>query len=685
MGLIARIPAKGLSGTATRPPHGHRPEIDGLRAVAVSIVIIQHFAPALLPSGFLGVDVFFVISGYVITRALVAAARPGERLGDFLLDFYSRRVKRLIPALALCVLVTGVLISLFNPAPIASIRTGIAALFGLSNLYLLKQSVDYFGDAASLNAFTHTWSLGVEEQFYVVFPLLLWFAGLNQAFASGTKKTLTVVLVLSSVSAGVYVVLKTTQPMFAYLLMPTRIWELGAGAALALWGSNSRTFLPLQRTSLSVVLAALILLTLLPANASLYTTPAAAILTLALLAKVEQAGKSDPLLASPAFVHVGRISYSLYLWHWSVLAISRWTVGVHPWTIPFQIALMVLMAELSFRYVEHPLRRAAWSTCRVATLGYGVALVMAVSFALFVVSQPLAGHTFVGRSPALSSTGAASLAQNYEMANGHSWQGQACVLSDNADVGKDIPLKDCTLGRFDGAHRRVLVLGNSFSASLVAAFDELVTHDDHSVTILSSWGAAAVPEIPSQGAWKKANDYYWSSVVPAFISKLRAGDLVLLANDMHEFSPKEPNSDSMIKLGQLEVGLSKLSATLRERGIGLAVIHGNPFVRDAQCDPATAIDQWFAPFGTPCKFYTRQETLSRRIRLDRVLTTLRDSGQLAVVDLMDLYCPGDICSYEGAGGVPLYRDAFSHPSVEAARLSSRAIRELVLKTARNQP
>ena len=151
----------------------YRKDIDGMRAIAVLAVIVNHFTSSVLPCGYVGVDIFFAISGFVITASLVG--RGESTLGEFILAFYSRRIRRLWPGLLLCVLVTGVVISFFEQSPVVSLRTGIAALFAVSNLYLLKEATNYFGSAASLNAFTHTWSLGVEEQFYLVYPLLYWF------------------------------------------------------------------------------------------------------------------------------------------------------------------------------------------------------------------------------------------------------------------------------------------------------------------------------------------------------------------------------------------------------------------------------------------------------------------------------------------------------------------------------
>ena len=149
----------------------YRPEIDGLRAFAVITVIINHFNKDILPGGYLGVDIFFVISGFVITSSLYQ--RPSKNFKDFISGFYERRIKRLVPALSVFVLITSIAICLFNPATELSLKTGLTSLFGLSNLYLLKQSTDYFAQSTELNVFTHTWSLGVEEQFYILFPFLI--------------------------------------------------------------------------------------------------------------------------------------------------------------------------------------------------------------------------------------------------------------------------------------------------------------------------------------------------------------------------------------------------------------------------------------------------------------------------------------------------------------------------------
>src|SRR5262249_45131344 len=205
-----------MSTEQTGARSDYSPEVDGLRAFAVTGVIIDHFGGRGLPEGLLGVDIFFVISGFVITGSLYR--RPGQRLGDLLLGFYVRRVKRLVPALVLCVAVTSIAICMFSPRPGESLATGIAALLGASNIYLLIRSTNYFGSLAQLNVFTHTWSLGVEEQFYLIFPLIVWITGFGRRAGGGLWALAAAAGLLAIGSAPAYVPLSHIDQTAAFLL-----------------------------------------------------------------------------------------------------------------------------------------------------------------------------------------------------------------------------------------------------------------------------------------------------------------------------------------------------------------------------------------------------------------------------------------------------------------------------------
>jgi len=334
-------------------PVGYRPEIDGLRALAVLAVILHHFQAGLLPSGYLGVDIFFVISGFVITASL-AARGPYQNAAELLLGFYSRRVKRLLPALILCVVVTAIAVCAFDPQPQQSLQTGMAALFGGSNLLLFWQTTDYFARDAALNAFTQTWSLGVEEQFYLLYPLLIWACGFRRAGITGGDRRLFAVLAVTSLlSLTSFLVLVGRQPAAAYFLMPSRFWELGAGGLLWLALQRRRVaarLAPLRRPGWAVAALGLLVAALvLPRSLQALATPAVVVLSGALIVAGQGGNPVGRLLRLPAAVALGRLSYSLYLWHWSVLVLSRWTIGIQWWTVPLQLTAMLLLALASTR------------------------------------------------------------------------------------------------------------------------------------------------------------------------------------------------------------------------------------------------------------------------------------------------------------------------------------------------
>jgi peptidoglycan/LPS O-acetylase OafA/YrhL len=362
--------------------------------VAVLAVILHHLSPRLLPGGYLGVDVFFVISGFVITGSL--AQRPASGLGDLMLSFYGRRIRRLLPALLVCVLITAVALCLVNPEPGQMLGVGWRSLFGVSNLILHKLAVDYFRPAAELNPFTQTWSLGVEEQFYLLFPLLVWFSGFARTGRFGSQRLLWLLIALVVASFGVFVHQLGVDVPGAFFLLPGRFWELGVGCLLwlslslrnptaldpvappappeAVPGGRVGIAAPIHLPLPLAALLALLAVTALPLPFGMVPVAAAVALTALLLGTVRAGNAAHGLLSSPPLVFLGLISYSLYLWHWSVLTLARWTVGVSATTIPLLVGLMLALAVISWRWVEEPLRRSPWWPERWQVVATGLLL-----------------------------------------------------------------------------------------------------------------------------------------------------------------------------------------------------------------------------------------------------------------------------------------------------------------------
>ncbi|MCP9941480.1 acyltransferase [Cyanobium sp. ATX 6E8] len=381
----------------------YRPEIDGIRAFAVIAVIINHFNKNVLPGGYLGVDIFFVISGYVITSSL--NGRNSLDFKDFITGFYERRVKRLIPALVVFVLVMSLLISLFNPLPEESLKTGLTALFGLSNMYLLKQSTDYFSQSTDFNAFTHTWSLGVEEQFYIIFPFLIWFSGFGRQTINGSRNLFLIVGILSIASLIGFQYLYSTNQPAAYFLMPSRFWEMAAGCLIFI-GFQKRASIEkfLERVPPLLILALIIVVMYLPMSMASSATISVVVLSSILVASLKNQTAAFKIFTHPKIVYIGLISYSLYLWHWGVLSISRWTIGIHWWTVPFQVGLMIVLALASHSWIETPLRKGDWFGKRWATLLSGGSFLAFLSGLMLLLIFPLSGRLYSGNRSAFASS-----------------------------------------------------------------------------------------------------------------------------------------------------------------------------------------------------------------------------------------------------------------------------------------
>jgi peptidoglycan/LPS O-acetylase OafA/YrhL len=325
-------------------PEGHRPDVDGLRGVAVLLVVVFHAWPTLLPGGFVGVDVFFVISGFVVSRMVQRQLDANTFTAR---DFYLRRINRLAPALLLSVTVTLVVAGLWAPPSMLS-QLADAAVGGLAmvgNLLAGLQS-SYFDAGAELRPLLHLWSLGVEEQFYLLVPLTVW---LVCRFPASRRRLGVGAMVLSLLGC---VLLTTRWPTWAYYLPLTRAWELLAGVLLTRSLSRGASLVGVTGLVLVVGSAALL-------GRGQVFPGAWAVLPVSGAVLVMASGPSSApsrLLATRPLVALGLVSYSLYLWHWPVLTLLRLTTNEHPLAAPAGVGISVLLAWLTTRFVERPLR-----------------------------------------------------------------------------------------------------------------------------------------------------------------------------------------------------------------------------------------------------------------------------------------------------------------------------------------
>lgn len=629
----------------------YRPEIDGLRALAVLAVIIHHFSRDVLPSGYLGVDIFFVISGYVITGSLTA--HGDDSLLTFLRAFYVRRVKRILPALVLCVLLTGLAITAIDRTPGNALLTGVAALFGVSNISLALEQTDYFARPTDLNVFAQTWSLGVEEQFYLVFPLLFWLGLRPRRF--GCTRGYLVALSLLSLASLLAFVLGTSSAAakLTYFAMPSRFWELAAGALLfSLLHDPARRIGTLPTALAPVFLIVALALLFAPRQFAALNAIAIVAATLGLLASTRTGSGTHSVLSHPAVVYVGKISYSLYLWHWTVLSLSRWTIGIHAWTVPLQVLAIAALSVLSYTFVERPLRHAAWAgtTWRTVAAGILASTACAVLILGGAASRETLGLQTVtaGKFPAshLPLLGSGASFGNCALGAGH---------GDLAESTFDL----CTAPPPTAGAPMIWALGDSHAGHLQGLLYAVYEQAGMGVHLIETV-ATPFPTLPGHPSAARQRIY------ETILERLRPGDIVLAARLMLSRTGEPVPVQG---LDEWSASLGELADDMGRRGVNVVVMGPSPMFDFDIIDACVLFD--------PC-------TVSRaRLaeQVEKVLGTLRLTASsrrnLFVFDSFAVLCPpgSAVCSAT-RDGVPLMRDRDHLNALGAAALTADFLRFL---------
>lgn len=361
---------------------GYRPDIDGLRAVSVIAVLCFHLGLG-CTGGYVGVDVFFVISGFLITSLILKDLDSGT---FSLTRFWERRIRRIFPAVAVtvaAVLVTGYL--LLTPGDLFDLaKSSVAQALLTANVYFWRNS-GYFAERAELKPLLHTWSLAVEEQFYLGFPLLLlWLRRFSRKQIALILGGISVI----SFAASAYWVFRS--PVLAFFVLPTRAWELLAGGILA---ALPRTIRLRAAVAESLALAGLVAIliavffydsrTLFPGPSALLPVGGAAGIIFANHDRLTAVGR---LLSTRPFVFVGLISYSLYLWHWPAMVFSRHVFADA--NRQLQLGLVVfsfVAATLSWKFVETPFRTSGLLTTRRAVFAFAAATIVLLASSSLVL------------------------------------------------------------------------------------------------------------------------------------------------------------------------------------------------------------------------------------------------------------------------------------------------------------
>lgn len=661
-----------------------RTDIQGMRALAVAMVVVYHLHAPLLPGGFVGVDVFFVISGFLITAHLLG--RPPARGGD-LLDFWGRRIRRLLPASLTVLACSLLLMRVFGPETQwePNAQDARAAALYVVNWSLSNRAVDYLAQDADPTAVQHFWSLSVEEQFYFFWPILI---GLLVLAARLLRVRRELVLAVGlgavvAVSLAYSIALTDSDPARAYFVTPTRIWELGTGGLLALLVAHLGR--PEARRQLSARARGLLSwtgLAMLVVTGFTYThaTPfpgyqaalpvvGAALVLLGAPEATERATPGPALAARPV-QWLGDVSYSVYLWHWPLIVVAPYVLGREPGAIGLGVvlALTLVLAALTERYVEQPFRTARVARFRRGTYVVAVgAMAVVVGMATMQLREvgsldddartELAAALRAG-GPCFGAPALERPQECDETAYDDLLPTPALAPKDRSAAYRDVggrqcwsftpsfPTRDCTFGKRRSG-TTVALFGNSHAGQWLPALQVIARRNDLRVTthLASQCASSDMLQRFSTIEFSEAcQDWVRRTVEEVAAAQ---PDLVVMSNRV---SVSAVGHDLPSSLPVYEEGFRSVLATFRAADIPVLVIRDTPVpgfavptcVADAGQDYAAECD------GTRADWLTADPAVDAAVALD-------DPG-ITVADLTDHICTGDECSVVN-GGVITYFDA----------------------------
>ncbi len=637
----------------------YRPEVDGLRALAVVPVILFHAGFDAFGGGFVGVDVFFVISGYLITTILINEMDSGR---FSLLAFYERRARRILPALFFVTLVCIPFSWVWmTPEQMKDFAQSVIAVLLFASNILFFLEVDYFALAAEEKPLLHTWSLAIEEQYYVFFPLVLlvlWRMGWRLAFAT--------LLFLSFASLILSQITSSYNQAANFFLLPFRIWELGMGSLCAVFATRfGRKGNDLAGAIGIAMIAASIVLfdktTPFPSLFALLPTVGTALILLC----ADRSNRTGQLLALKPLVGIGLISYSAYLWHQPLFAFARIRLGEELTTeiLLLLCIVTIALAWTSWKFVEMPFRRPRAKILKIRRI-----LVGTVCVVTFMLSFGLAGHIGDGIPERFSREVRAVLD-----ARNDKGIFRECLHGGRLKGAEDTPT--CILGEAGKPDIDFLLVGDSYAAVLATGLSLAAKREgQRGATYLVS----SCPPIPGVGggfhlSMKVCEQVQNDIIDTALAVGVRQIFLVsswrvlnddkictLSKSNCDQNSPAEAASRAQRALGEMV-------AEFRDRGINVRVI-GNP--------PRA---KGIVPFLLASRLIQgRSPHLSvpyEDIYPDRVATWLEDLGYSDVYfDISSQFCDSETCILS-KNAIPLIRDQ-GHLTATASRDLSTYLQRL---------
>ena len=650
-------------------PLKYRADLQGLRAVAITLVVLAHAGMPGFSGGFVGVDIFFVLSGYLITGLLIREYLSSGRIG--LLAFIARRLRRLLPALLamliLVMLMGSVLLSSHEFAE-QTASVGYASMW-MSNLFFAFTTFDYFSELHFRDLFLHTWSLGVEEQYYLFWPalsiLILYFAKQHSFLWDIRRFLLFSFGVLFACSFALSLYWSSTTPLWAFYLMPSRIWQFALGAAVFVWfevdyqpskvASDAKLSFWTREygaAGMLLIIGSAVFLhpgMVYPGIWALLPSVGAAMVIIA--GEHSNHGGISKALSHQGIVWIGDRSYSWYLWHWPLLMLGfAWGLKGNPTATIGLVSLSLLLAMVSYRRVELPFWKGHFS---------GISPTRTVSFSVLGIAVIAISLIQMNHAYHDSDERGAQLARAYRddmpAINCDSWY-------------RDATVQPCIFGESD-ARKTAVLMGDSIGAQWYSFLPKLFKTSEWRLIVLTKSSCAIVDEDyigPTGVIYQVCTD--WRNNAISYLEAIKP-DIVFFGNAAYSFSHK-----------QWIAGTRRILEKLTKVSDHVIVIPGTPKL---SFDGPGCLERWLArheygstPTESACGEQMVSEQSSQVARYLEEAVTPFDNAK--VLNLNDLVCPNGYCAARNAAGLVVFRDQ-QHLTDSFVRSQVPLIKQRLLK------
>lgn len=657
----------------------YRPDLQGLRAIAIIVVILNHAESPLFPGGFIGVDVFFVLSGYLITAVLTQEHADSGTI--ILLNFFARRLKRLLPALLVMLSIVVLAGSFLLPSYQLTQQIGslnFAATWS-SNLFFSLSTIDYFSDLKTKDFFLHTWSLGIEEQFYLIWPLIIllsFFIIKNLKIESSTNLQLAVLLTpLALFSFGLSQYWTITKPIWSFYMMPSRIWQFLFGATSFIWIQHKETSLSSKvkyysllhwNEYLGFIGLALIFISAISFHSYMTYPGILALLPSIGAALVIYTGHSTSgtvvsrILKHPSLVWIGDRSYSWYLWHWPILMLG-FSLGIQHFfdRISILVLLSLVIAIISYRYIEIPFWKGRFSNTKPFLVLIASTLAMLL---LIFLSQKLLNNTTE------TSNNKTTFTANKVRTDIPIIYNQGCdAWHANSDVNP------CMFGDVNSP-KSVVLLGDSITAQWFSLFPEIFTSPQWHIIVLTK---SSCPMVDEDFFYTRIGKVYdvcneWRNAVIKYLESVQPNIIFVGNTASINFSER-----------QWVDGSARVFSRLSKAAKDVIVFPGT---YQLSFDGPSCIERNLSPLSELSTYPQLPECTEKALtsQADTVANYLKQAASqfqnVKLLNLNDLVCPDSICSAISSSGLIVFRDqqhltnSFVKAQVSVVRERLRALK-----------